>query len=93
MGSDTRAWCVSLGVAFVFSRNLALAADGDLDTTFGMLGKVTTSLAKVGRQEELIGTAVLWVLPNPSGLNANYQLGALTEMFIALRVAAEEPLL
>jgi TDG/mug DNA glycosylase family protein len=49
-------------------------------------------LAKVGRQDEKLGTAGLWVLPNPSGLNANYQLGALTEMFIELRMAAEEPL-
>ena len=47
-------------------------------------------LAKVGRQDERIGTAGLWVLPNPSGLNANYQLGALTEMFVELRIAAEE---
>src|SRR5258705_3594603 len=29
--------------------------------------------ASVGRQEERIGMTVLWVLPNPSGLNANYQ--------------------
>lgn len=50
-------------------------------------------LAKVGRQDEKLGTAGLWVLPNPSGLNANYQLGALTEMFIELRMAAEQPLL
>jgi double-stranded uracil-DNA glycosylase len=49
-------------------------------------------LAKVGRQLERIGSAGLWVLPNPSGLNANYQLGRLTEMFIELRMAAEEPL-
>jgi TDG/mug DNA glycosylase family protein len=47
-------------------------------------------LAKVGRQAERIGSAGLWVLPNPSGLNANYQLAALTEMFIELRIAAEQ---
>jgi TDG/mug DNA glycosylase family protein len=49
-------------------------------------------LATVGRQLERIGPAGLWVLPNPSGLNANYQLGRLTEMFIELRMAAEESL-
>lgn len=49
-------------------------------------------LARVGRQDERIGTAGLWVLPNPSGLNANYQLSALTGMFIELRTAADEPL-
>src|SRR5205807_10359143 len=30
--------------------------------------------AKVGRQPERFEGAVVWVLPNPSGLNANYQL-------------------
>ncbi len=46
--------------------------------------------ATVGRQLETIGGAGLWVLPNPSGLNANHQLPQLTEMFHALRLAAEE---
>jgi TDG/mug DNA glycosylase family protein len=41
--------------------------------------------AKAGRQEERIGPAGLWVLPNPSGLNANHQLPQLTEMFRELR--------
>jgi TDG/mug DNA glycosylase family protein len=30
--------------------------------------------ARVGRQAETIGPAVLWVLPNPSGLNATFSL-------------------
>jgi double-stranded uracil-DNA glycosylase len=29
--------------------------------------------ATVGRQPEAIGDTIVWVLPNPSGLNANYQ--------------------
>src|SRR6185369_7402215 len=29
--------------------------------------------APVGRQDETLGATVLWVLPNPSGLHANYQ--------------------
>lgn len=41
--------------------------------------------AVVGRQPESIGGSRLWVLPNPSGLNANHQLPELTEMFRALR--------
>jgi TDG/mug DNA glycosylase family protein len=45
--------------------------------------------AVVGRQPEQIGRTGLWVLPNPSGLNANHQLGELTRMFRALRYAAE----
>ena len=44
--------------------------------------------AKAGRQEERIGPAGLWVLPNPSGLNANHQLPQLTEMFRELRLAS-----
>ncbi len=46
--------------------------------------------AKIGRQVERIGPAGLWVLPSPSGLNANHQLADLKEMFIALRSTSEE---
>lgn len=45
--------------------------------------------AVAGRQCDRIVTAGLWVLPNPSGLNANHQLGELARMFRALRYAAE----
>ena len=44
---------------------------------------------EVGEQEETIGGARLWVLPNPSGLNANYQLKDFTRLFRKLRQAAE----
>ena len=47
--------------------------------------------ATIGRQIEKLGSAGLWVLPNPSGLNANYQLPKLIEMFDELRIAAETP--
>ena len=46
--------------------------------------------APLGRQAELLGAAGLWVLPNPSGLNAIYQLAELTLAFRALRRAAAE---
>lgn len=39
----------------------------------------------VGAQDETLGPARVWVLPNPSGLNAHYQLPQLTEQFAALR--------
>ncbi|MFT3683737.1 MAG: G/U mismatch-specific DNA glycosylase [Phycisphaerales bacterium] len=39
----------------------------------------------LGRQEELFEGAALWVLPNPSGLNANHQLGDFVKMFKELR--------
>ena len=41
--------------------------------------------AAIGRQPETFEGAEIWVLPNPSGLNANYQLAALVELFRALR--------
>ncbi len=37
--------------------------------------------AKIGRQDESLGGAVVWVLPNPSGLNAHFQLPALAELY------------
>lgn len=37
--------------------------------------------AAVGRQDEMIGNTVVWVLPNPSGLNANYQANDLARLF------------
>jgi TDG/mug DNA glycosylase family protein len=42
----------------------------------------------IGPQEETLGGAALWVLPNPSGLNANYQLADLARLFRRLRTAA-----
>lgn len=44
--------------------------------------------AVVGPQEETLGDSRLWVLPNPSGLNAHYQLPDLAREFGALRAAA-----
>jgi double-stranded uracil-DNA glycosylase len=46
--------------------------------------------ATIGEQPERIATARLWVLPNPSGLNAHYQLPALVAEFATLRAAIEE---
>lgn len=46
--------------------------------------------AKPGRQPGQVGSAGLWVLPNPSGLNANHQLPQLAAMFRELRLAAAE---
>jgi TDG/mug DNA glycosylase family protein len=45
--------------------------------------------AGFGIREESIGISTLWVLPNPSGLNASYQLPALVRMFRQARLAAE----
>jgi TDG/mug DNA glycosylase family protein len=45
--------------------------------------------AKLGRQPEPIAGRPLWVLPNPSGLNAHYQLGDLARLYRSLRRAAD----
>jgi double-stranded uracil-DNA glycosylase len=44
--------------------------------------------ARVGAQQEQIGETRIWVLPNPSGLNAHYQLPALVEAYRELRQAS-----
>ena len=45
--------------------------------------------AALGEQPERLGGARVWVLPNPSGLNANYQKDDLARLFRQLREAAE----
>jgi TDG/mug DNA glycosylase family protein len=45
--------------------------------------------AQLGLQEEVIGNSMLWVLPNPSGLNAHYRPVDLARLFRELRIAIE----
>jgi TDG/mug DNA glycosylase family protein len=45
--------------------------------------------AVVGRQPEPLEGSLLWVLPNPSGLNAHYQQPALTAEYAALHAALD----
>jgi len=44
--------------------------------------------AALGPQPERLGATAVWVLPNPSGLNAHYQLPALVARLAELRTAA-----
>jgi double-stranded uracil-DNA glycosylase len=46
-------------------------------------------LAMVGKQTEQIGDTILWVLPNPSGLNAHYRLEDFVTIFHKLKIEAE----
>ena len=46
--------------------------------------------AVLGPQERRLGPARVWVLPNPSGLNAHHQPADLAHLFGELRVAAAE---
>ena len=45
--------------------------------------------AAMGPQEETVGGARVWVLPNPSGLNANYRPDDFARLFGQLRLASE----
>ena len=47
--------------------------------------------AVIGLQPELLAGSRLWVLPNPSGLNAHWTPAALAEEFARFRVAAGVP--
>jgi double-stranded uracil-DNA glycosylase len=44
--------------------------------------------AAVGKQDRMIGATRVWILPNPSGLNAHFTLPKLAAAFAELRVAA-----
>jgi TDG/mug DNA glycosylase family protein len=58
------------------------------------VGAYRTAFAKpkavIGEQSERIHSARVWVLPNPSGLNANYQLPDLVRLFRNLRESVKE---
>ena len=61
---------------------LAVVGLGAYRTAFG------SPKAVVGLQPETIGDTHVWVLPNPSGLNAHWQLPELAAEFGRLREAA-----
>ncbi len=46
--------------------------------------------AELGQQPDNIGNAIVWVLPNPSGLNAHYQADDLARLFREVRKVAEK---
>ena len=46
--------------------------------------------AVVGPQDRRVGDTRIWVLPNPSGLNAHYTPATLAEAFARLHAAAED---
>jgi TDG/mug DNA glycosylase family protein len=63
---------------------LAFLGVGAYRTAFGVRD------AKLGPQPEMMSESRVWVLPNPSGLNAHYTLPRLAEMFRTLRLAMDE---
>jgi double-stranded uracil-DNA glycosylase len=44
--------------------------------------------ATLGRQPDPLGSSAVWVLPNPSGLNAHYQLAQLGDIYKQLHTAS-----
>jgi TDG/mug DNA glycosylase family protein len=63
-------------------RWLAVVGVGAYRVAFG------AKTAAVGPQPEPLGASRVWVLPNPSGLNAHYDLPKLAAEFARLRAAA-----
>jgi TDG/mug DNA glycosylase family protein len=63
-------------------RAIAFVGLGAYRTAFGR------PKATIGRQPEKLEGAEVWVLPSPSGLNANYQLPALVQLFRKVRRTA-----
>lgn len=45
--------------------------------------------AGIGLQEQTLGNARIWVLPNPSGLNAHFPPAALAEVYRELRLFSD----
>jgi len=65
-------------------RVLAILGVGAYRTAFGR------PRATIGRQAETVGDTVLWVLPNPSGLNANYQRPEMARLFREVREFSDD---
>jgi len=65
-------------------RFLAVLGIGAYRSAFGKPDAV------LGRQPTPIAQSVVWVLPNPSGLNAHYGLQDLAALFRELRLTAEQ---
>lgn len=47
--------------------------------------------AMIGRQHQPLAGTLLWLLPNPSGLQARYQVPEMIEMYKALFMATQRP--
>ena len=64
-------------------RTVAFLGIGAYRTAFGKPS------AKIGMQPERANDTKIWLLPNPSGLNANYQIESFVELFGELKEAAQ----
>lgn len=64
-------------------QNLAVLGIGAFRTAF------QKPKAKLGLQDDKIGGANVWLLPNPSGLNAHYQADDLAKLFGEVRKSVQ----
>jgi TDG/mug DNA glycosylase family protein len=71
-------------VAAYRPRWVAILGIGAYRTAFGRKD------ATIGPQPAKLADSPVWVLPNPSGLNAHWTAATLAEEFAKLRVAADE---
>jgi double-stranded uracil-DNA glycosylase len=77
--------------------DLAAAADRTIPDVLAIAGVTAyrTAFARpraaIGPQPAPLGTTPVWVLPNPSGLNASWTLPRLTEAFRELRESLARP--
>ena len=72
------------------AKSAALPSTYSRGTRFGRLPcSVGRPKAVIGLQEEKIGKTMIWVLPNPSGLNAHYQAKELGRLFSELKAKAD----
>lgn len=65
-------------------QNLAVLGIGAFRTAF------QKPKAQLGLQKEKIADTTVWLLPNPSGLNAHYQLNDLAKLFGEVRRSLEK---
>ena len=79
----TGRWRLEKKILHYAPRWLAVLGLGAYRTAFGR------PRAGLGRQEEPVAGARVWVLPNPSGLNASYRPDDFTRLFRELRSATE----
>jgi double-stranded uracil-DNA glycosylase len=84
---ELRAGAVELEalVAEIHPRVLAMVGLGAWRTAF------RRPKAQIGLQEERLAGVPVWLLPNPSGLNAHHQLPQLVALFSQLREWVEAP--
>jgi TDG/mug DNA glycosylase family protein len=66
-------------------RIVAVLGLGAYRTAFGR------PAAEVGEQKERLAASRLWLLPNPSGLQARYQMPEMTQLYRRLHAAAGAP--